>query len=331
MSSVRGILLFSGGLDSLIAARLLQDQGIELTGFHVILPYFPPDIDPETLEAALYARSIGLPMVYHKAGDEYLGILRNPAHGYGKHVNPCIDCKIYCIRKAADLMKQTGADFVASGEVVGQRPMSQMKHMLRHIEKESGIEGRLLRPLSARILEPTIVEREGLVDRDRLLNINGRGRGRQMELARHYGIEKYSSPSGGCLFTDTFIAPRIRDLLEHHADVTTSEIFLQTVGRHFRINNGFRITVSRNETENAILEKYMDSASFVFIPDFRGPVVLGSGTPDEKDLHTAMSIISRYGKMESPRSIRIRDSLGIWISAQAPDPIPDGELDKYRI
>jgi len=331
MGRTKGIILFSGGLDSLLAVRILQDQGIELTGYHVILPFLSPDLDPETLEAASYARALDLPMIYHRAGEEYLEMLRHPAHGYGKHVNPCIDCKIYCIRKAAELMKQTGADFVATGEVVGQRPMSQLKHMLRHIEKESGIEGRLLRPLSARILEPTIPEKEGLVDRDRLLDINGRGRGRQMELAGHYGIEKYSSPAGGCLFTDTFIAPRIMDLLEHSPDVTPVEIYLQTVGRHFRLSDGFRVTVSRNERENNILEDHIDSAPYAFIPDFSGPSALGKGEPGENDIMTTLSIIARYGKKGSPRTVRIRDPYGKWTSVECPPAIDDNELNNYRI
>ena len=152
-------------------------------------------------------------------------MVKSPPHGHGKHINPCIDCKLFFIKKAAELMNRLNADFVASGEVVGQRPMSQLKHTLKHIEKESGLKGRLLRPLSAKILEPTIPEIEGKIDRNRLLDISGRGRKRQMELADQYGIVNYSHPAGGCLFTDRFFSDRLKDLFEHQAEVTSTEIY----------------------------------------------------------------------------------------------------------
>lgn len=199
MSRGRGIVLISGGLDSLLAARVLMDQDLDLIGFYGALPFVAPDADPADLKPVLLASQINLTVHVHRCGKEYIDILRNPAHGYGKHMNPCIDCHIYFIRKAAELMHEINADFVATGEVVGQRPMSQMRHTMNHIEKETGLKGRLLRPLSAKLLGTTIPEEEGIVNRDLLLGINGRSRKEQFELARKYQITEFESPSGGCL------------------------------------------------------------------------------------------------------------------------------------
>jgi len=168
MDRPRGVVLYSGGLDSLLAARILKDQGLDIIGFSCILPFVKPDIDPKTLRISMLAGQISLDVEYFRCGKDYLEILRKPRYGYGKHINPCIDCKIYFIRKAAEFMKSIGAEFVATGEVVGQRPMSQLKNTLNLIEKESGIKGRLLRPLSARLLKPTIPEMEGIVNREML-------------------------------------------------------------------------------------------------------------------------------------------------------------------
>ena len=194
------ILLYSGGLDSLLAGKILIDLNIEVIGFHCVLPYYPPDTDLEKLDISIYAKQIGLNLRYHRCGDEYIDILKNPPNGYGKHINPCIDCKIYFIKKAVELMQKTDADFVATGEVMGQRPMSQQKNSLNHIENNT-LKGKLLRPLSAKLLVPTIPEITGIVDREKLYDINGRGRSKQFELAKNFGIKNFSSPAGGCLFT----------------------------------------------------------------------------------------------------------------------------------
>lgn len=213
MKSVKCILLYSGGLDSLLAGKVLLDEGIDVTGLHCILPYYPPDVDTEDLKESIIAKQIGLKLVHYRCGDEYINMLKNPPHGYGKHINPCIDCKIFFINKAAEIMIETGSDFVATGEVVGQRPMSQYKNTLIHIEN-STLKGRLLRPLSAKLLKPTIPEMNGIVNREKLYDISGRGRSRQIELAKYFGIKDYSSPAGGCLFTDSFISSRIKDLMK---------------------------------------------------------------------------------------------------------------------
>ncbi len=176
----KGIVLFSGGLDSLLTVKVLQQQDVELVGIFFVLPFYSPFTDFRTLSAVHAAEELGLELRLHYCDREYLDIIKNPAYGYGKGINPCIDCRIYFLKKAAELMNELEADFVATGEVVGQRPMSQMKNTLRLIEKQSGLNGRILRPLSAKILEPTIPEREGILDREKFMDLNGRSRKRQM-------------------------------------------------------------------------------------------------------------------------------------------------------
>lgn len=329
---VKGILLYSGGLDSLIAAKLLMDQGIEIKGVNFILPFVAPDTDPGTLRSSQLAAQIGLPLVHFRCGKEYMEIVKNPPHGHGRHVNPCIDCKIYFIRKAGEFMKEEGAAFVATGEVIGQRPMSQLKQTMRHIEKQSGIEGRLLRPLSAKQLQPTIPELEGLVDRDRLLEINGRGRKVQMELAEVYGIKDYESPAGGCLFTDRYIAGRVRDLLDRHPGYSMTDVYLLSIGRHFRIHNGLKIIISRNEHENSELLKYSGAADCIIEPHFSGPAAFLLGEASEEDIAAACSMVTRYGKPDSgPPGLKIIPSGRDVYYIESAEPALDSFLDAIRI
>jgi tRNA U34 2-thiouridine synthase MnmA/TrmU len=294
----RGILLYSGGLDSLLAAKLLMDQGVELTGLHFILPFYPPDFDFDELHSVKQAKNIGLKLEFYRCGKEYLEMLKNPMHGYGKNINPCIDCKIFFIKKASEYMELYKADFVATGEVVGQRPMSQLKHTLKHIEKSTNLKGRLLRPLSAKILEPTIAELEGKIDRSRLLDINGRGRKRQLELAAEYGITDYASPAGGCLFTDKNIASRIKDIFEHEDDVHETDIYSATIGRHFRTGNNVKIIVARNEDEGKKLEKIRNDADCMVYPEFSGPTIFVKGKMNDTDIEIITSIMTNYGRPE---------------------------------
>ena len=304
MPGKRGIILFSDGLDSLLAAQLLIDQGIDLVGLHFLLPFTPPDIDPDELKVSQRASLIGLPLTFYRCDREYMELVKNPPHGHGKNMNPCIDCKVYFLKKAGELMREKGASFVATGEVVGQRPMSQMRHMLIHIEKSSGLRGSLLRPLSAKLLEPTRAETEGIVNRDALLSISGRSRKIQLELAARYKISEYSSPAGGCLLTDSNVSRRLRDLFTCIPDYTMTDVYLLTVGRHVRINKGLKIIVSRNEGENIELEKYREFANLFIVPDFRGPSVFVRGVPDEGDVDFIGSIMLRY-RNKSDRNNRI--------------------------
>ena len=267
----RGILLYSGGLDSLLAGRLLLEQDVEVSGIMFVLPFAAPDYRPEYSPQARFARDNSIPLRFFRCGREDMEMVKAPPHGYGKRSNPCIDCKIYFLRKAGELMESEGASFVATGEVVGQRPMSQMKHMLRHIENESGLKGRLLRPLSAKLLP-------------------------QMDLARTMGITEYASPAGGCLFTDVQIARRVRDLLDRIPDFDMTDVYLLSLGRHFRAREDLKFIVGRNEGENAELEKYASGADALLVPEFKGPVVFARGAVGDDDVRLLSSIVARYGK-----------------------------------
>lgn len=332
MSQVKCILLYSGGLDSLLSAKVLMEMGIDVTGLHCILPYFPPDLDTGNLKAVQLANQIGLKLVHYRCQEEYIEMLRKPCHGYGKEINPCIDCKIFFMKIAAGLMKELNADFVATGEVVGQRPMSQLKHTLNHIEKESGLAGRLLRPLSAKLLKPTIVETEGLVDRNRLLDINGRGRKRQFELAEHYGITDFELPGGGCLFTDTHIASRIRDAFRYERKITPLDLYLLKFGRHFRISDKLKIIVSRNQHETGELEKYSSYADYFFRPEFSGPSVFVKGVMSGNDKIKIAGILSRYSKLSAPQNrITIYVNNEIADQVEAGITVTEEEIDSWRI
>jgi tRNA U34 2-thiouridine synthase MnmA/TrmU len=331
MKQVKCILLYSGGLDSLVAGKILMNQGIDVIGLHFILPYFPPDLNPEELKESIIAKQIDLKLTHYWCGQEYIDMLKHPPHGYGKNINPCVDCKIFFINKAFELMKETGADFVATGEVVGQRPMSQLKHTLNHIENTT-IKGMLLRPLSAKLLKPTIAEINGMVDREKLYDISGRGRSRQIELAVKFGIKDYSSPAGGCLFTDKFMAQRVRDLIEYFPDFKQQELYLLKAGRHFRLNSFVKIIVTRNERENIELEKYESMFDYSFKPLFKGPSVFVKGTLTEDHKNTINSIICRYGKpSEEENIIEIYKQKILYDKSNSLEPISDDILEKMRI
>jgi len=332
VSQVKGVLLYSGGLDSLIAARLLMDQGISLTGLHCILPYYPPDQNADDMKQTKLAKQIGLELVHYRCGNEYIEMLKKPAHGYGKEINPCIDCKIFFLRRAAELMGDLKADFVATGEVAGQRPMSQLKHTLIHIEKESGLTGRLIRPLSAKIFKPSVPELEGLVDRDRLLDINGRGRKRQMELAAFYGITDYELPAGGCLFTDKTIAALIRDAFNKEKNVSQLDLFLLKTGRHLRLTDDLKIIVSRNKAETEELEKYTGFSDFFFKPEFSGPSVYARGLMTGHDLQVILAIITFYGKASKEENLITVYQKNVQIKKiPALETISQEEIDRMRI
>ncbi|MCL1911691.1 MAG: hypothetical protein FWG13_05755 [Leptospirales bacterium] len=318
-------------MDSLLAAKILMEQGFDVTGFYCILPFTADDFVPEDSPPALLAEKIGLPLVFYRCGQEYLDMVKAPEHGYGANMNPCIDCKIHFMKKAGAYMKESGALFVATGEVVGQRPMSQLKHIMNHILKASNLEGRLLRPLSAKLLKPTIMEEQGIVDRDKLFGIQGRGRKPQMELAAKYGITEYASPAGGCLFTDPNVSARLRDLFAHHKDCSVTDTYLLTIGRHFRLDNGSKLIVARNESEGKKLAFYKDSSPFYFEPSFKGPSALVRGEPESDIVPLAASIICRYGRPDEKNNTIAVSRLDTLVSINANERAGEELLNKLKI
>ena len=302
----RAVALFSGGLDSMLAVRLMQEQGIEVDALYV-----------QTLfrcckaQAAQAAAELGVRLLVHFAGEDYLELIRRPAHGYGKGANPCVDCRIFMARVARQCMDQLGACVVVTGEVLGQREMSQKRIDLDRIARQSGLEDRLLRPLSARLLAPTLPERLGQIDRSKLCAFSGRGRRELIALARRLGIGTTAGPSSGCRLAEAHFAVRVRDLLVHHPAATRWQFELLAVGRHARIDASTRIVVGRNADDNAALERLFErqdaEPGALLIPaDFPGPSVLVAGGRAPLALELAGALMLRYSKFEGPHHAHLR-------------------------
>lgn len=316
---IRAIALFSGGLDSTLAIRLIQGQGIAVhalrfhTGFCLTDDRKKPPANPgeiyRTDPAAAGAR-LGVPVEEIDIYDSYWDVLTNPRHGYGSAMNPCIDCRVRMLRVAKEKLEKTGAHFVFTGEVLGQRPMTQHRGTLRLIEKECGLEGLLLRPLSAKLLEPTIPEKEGWVDREKLRAFSGRGRKDQMRLAAELGIEDYPTPAGGCCsLVDPVFADRLRDRLGRlgpEEKLTREEITLLKVGRHFRISEAAKAIVARDEGECRVLHFHRRLGWRLEAAERRGPVALLLGEPSEEDLLMAASLTASYGDGRSEPLVLVR-------------------------
>ena len=289
---VRALGLCSGGLDSILAALVLRQQGIDVAWVSFETPFFTAD------KARAAARATGIPLTVESITDVYLPMLRNPACGYGKHMNPCMDCHTLMFRLAGEHMKSEGFDFLFSGEVLGQRPMSQNKTSLRYVEKHSGFEGYILRPLSARLLPETLPETRGLVDREQLLDISGRSRKPQMALAERLGVTDYPAPAGGCLLTDANYSRRLKDLFDHQEQVRESELMLLKYGRHFRLDAQTKIVVGRTKGENHKITEHHDPVNHALLrlKSYPGPTVLISCLAPQSALEKAAAICAGYSK-----------------------------------
>lgn len=291
---VKGIAVFSGGLDSIIAVKVIQDQGIEVVGLTFETPFF------SSRKARDAARKIGLPLKVLDITEEHLKMLMNPRYGYGKNLNPCIDCHTLMLKIAGEKMSELGADFIFTGEVLGQRPMSQGKQMLGVVAKNSGYADYILRPLSAKLLPKTKPEREGKINREMLLDIQGRGRKIQISLAEHYGISDYAPPAGGCLLTDPMFTKRLRDLFDHKKDFTIRDIELLKFGRHFRLDEKTKIVVGRNRVDNEAIQRLTETRDItVYTVSFRGPTVLIPDGGNAEVQQSAAALCARYS--DAPR------------------------------
>jgi tRNA U34 2-thiouridine synthase MnmA/TrmU len=289
---VRALGLCSGGLDSILSALILRKQGIEVEWITFETPFF-------SSEKALHAAQItGIPIAVKNITQTYLEMLRNPPCGYGKYMNPCMDCHALMFRLAGVIMKERGFDFLFSGEVVGQRPMSQTKASLRYVEKHSGCDGFILRPLSAASLPVTIPEKEGLVNRELLLDITGRSRKLQIEIAREFGITDYPSAAGGCLLTDKGYTARLKDLFDHQEEFTEEELHLLKHGRHLRLNKNTKIIVGRTKNDNEQIKRYYnpDADTLIKVNNFPGPIVVMPHGGSKDMISFAASICAGYSK-----------------------------------
>ncbi|MGB5156344.1 tRNA 4-thiouridine(8) synthase ThiI [Desulfobacterium sp. N47] len=298
---VRALGLCSGGLDSILAALILRKQQIEVEWITFETPFF-------SSQKAINASKItGIPLTVKNITEVYMKMLKSPHCGYGKNMNPCIDCHSLMFEIAGSLMKQKGIDFLFSGEVLGQRPMSQTSSSLRYVEKHSGYEGYILRPLSAKRIAPTIPEKEGLVDRELLLDITGKSRKIQIALAAEFGISDYPAPAGGCLLTDREFSKRLKDLFLNQENYLENELHLLKFGRHFRINKSTKIIVGRNKSDNDNIEKLFNPSSDIIfkINDFPGPLAIIPNGGSNEAIILAASICAGYSKIPELEQINV--------------------------
>ena len=300
----QAIALLSGGLDSSLAVKMMIDQGISIMAVHFTSPFCNCTSRKAGCknQAVKVAQEFGVPIrVIHK-GMDYMRLVQNPPHGHGRGMNPCIDCRIYMLKKVKEMMAGSGASFVIPGEVLGQRPMSQHRIAIRMIEKESELEGRILRPLCAQHFSPTMPEEMGIVDRAKLLAFSGRSRKPQIELAERLALKDYPCPAGGCLLTEPVIGARLRDLFAHVPDYDLADLYLLKIGRHFRLNPGLRIVLGRNQEENRQIEVMAGGEAVLFKPDdFRGPTCLSKGKPNAEEEQKIGEIMSGYSQDKKQR------------------------------
>jgi len=325
---VKALALLSGGLDSTLAVKLILSQGIYVEALNFVSPFCL--CGKSGCGVAETAKQSGVPLKVVSVGEEYLKMVRKPRHGYGRNMNPCIDCRIFMLKKAKKYAEETGASFIFTGEVLDERPMSQHYSALKTIEEEAGLRDEILRPLSAKLLPETPIEKKGLVDREKLLAIRGRSRRPQIELAKKFSIADYPCPAGGCLLTYREFANKLKDLFTHKKRVSVADVNLLKVGRHFRFGKN-KIVVGRNETENKILITRKNMNDYFFeVPECGSPITLLQGPKTKKAIQKAAALTAHYSdKKESQTQVNFgKKALDKSITISATN---QADVDKLRI
>jgi len=293
---MKALALLSGGLDSILAVKLIQEQGIDIIAVNFTSPFYL--CREGVCSVANVAKQLKIPLKIMNIGKDYLKILKNPKYGYGKNMNPCIDCRIFMFKKAKKYAEEIGASFIFTGEVLNERPMSQNRKALSITEKEAGLKGKILRPLSAKLLPRTEAEKKEWVDRKKLLDIEGRSRKKQIELADEFNIKDYPQPAGGCLLTYKEFAAKLKDLFEHQKNIGIQDVDLLKIGRHFRFGKN-KIIVGRNESENKQLERMRGKNDYCFeVPDCGSPITLLQGPKTREAIKKAAALTLRYSDIK---------------------------------
>ena len=324
----RALAMLSGGLDSILAAKLIKDQGIEVIGITYKSYFFDEE------NARRMVKQIDIPLEVVDFSEEHFELVKNPKHGYGKNMNPCIDCHAMMMRYSGELLKKFEADFIITGEVINQRPMSQNAGALNTVKKESGFSDKILRPLCAKLLPPTEMEESGMVEREKLMNINGRSRKVQIELAEKWNIKDYPSPAGGCKLTEPGYSKRLRDLLDNNDEVTPRDMELLRYGRRFRISRNTVIISARTKDEGDLIKPILNSNDTGFIVDkYTGSMVVLVGEATEEGIKLAAAIAARYskGKDEEKVTVRYGKISKPYNGLVEVTPITDKELEQYMI
>jgi len=348
VSTGGGLLLFSGGLDSILAGRVVMAQGIRVVAVKFVSPFFNYAVlkEPENYQQSIKEK-YDIDVLVEDISTAYMEILHHPAHGFGKNFNPCIDCKILMLKRAKEMMAELGCSFLITGEVLGQRPMSQRRDTLNVIERDSDSRSILLRPLSARLMRETTAESEGLIDRQRLLDFSGRGRSRQIALAHQFGITDFPSPAGGCILADPILSKRIERLFGGEfvipaEKITIPDILFLLVGRQFLLPGGGWLILGRDEKENERLVRMAGREDVVLEMEERpGPTAVLRHGPDrnqdpqeqERDLSASAGLVVRYGKKvkSGPKGCRVEVTRGGTTQGLFADPLADEQFRDWML
>lgn len=324
----RALAMVSGGLDSILAAKLIKEQGIEVIGICFRSYFFNEE------NAKRMTKQIDIPLEVIDFSKEHFEMVKDPKHGWGKNMNPCIDCHSMMMRYSGELLKKFNADFIITGEVLNQRPMSQNRSALDVVKKQSGFSDKILRPLCAKNLKETQMEIDGLVDREKLLGISGRNRKPQMALAEQWGIKDYPSPAGGCKLTEPNYSIRLKETIDRKEEVSEKDIHLLKYGRHFVTDNKTKIIVSRTGEEGEQLKQLLNNKDMMFITcNFNGAMVIipEGETPNDEDLTFACGLAVRYSKGRDEELVKVKFGK---VSTEFTDikevkSMTQEELDKY--